>query len=386
MLHSAFVRGLAAVLLSALFTASATVASAQQASFDCLKAEAPVEQLICSDPELLTLDGELGQAFQTARQRVAGGQRDTLLTEQRAWLEERLSRCGVPARGTDIPDELRWHAAPCLADLYRSRLAALGARVEPRAPWPAVASDPRFIHPVCLWPLIEQEEEAGKEKGVPLQACVRGSRHIPVSVDENGSISAPGASDGFPTWLSYREVGALPDGREVVLVRYNSGGTGVFSEIYLLRRTPSADGRDTVLSGTLIGGGGDRCNGGITQARLADPRTVEVDYQVTPQDLLSESDEQVPDPAVGGLPSCALCCAGTIRRQLDVASKQEKTISATVDQLLSAEADADNADPMQKCFDGLIRKEAPLLPHTFSPDALRALGTAFAKQCGNQQR
>lgn len=392
MLHIARTSGVAAVLaamLGAVLSAlgAAAPAAAQQASFDCLKAQTPIEHLICSDPRLLTLDGDLGQAFRAARQRAAAGHRDALLGEQRAWLEERLSRCGVPAKGADdIPDELRWRAAPCLADLYQARLAALGAPAEPLPAPPPAASEPGFIHPACLWPLVEQEQEAaGKEEGVPLQACARGSRHIPVSVDQIGAISAPGASDGFLTWLSYREVGALPDGRQVVVVRYNSGGTGVFSEIYLLRQAPSAGGRDTVLSGTLVAGGGDRCNGGIAQARLADPRTIEVDYQVTPQDLLSEADEQAAVSIVGGLPSCALCCTGTIRRRLDIASKQEQTISATVDQLLSAEAGGSDADPMQACFDDLIRKQAPSLPHTFSPDALRALAAAFSKQCGGRK-
>jgi uncharacterized protein len=361
--------------------AGSPLARAQEASFDCLKAAAPVEQLICSDPELLALDEALGEAFRTTRQRPTGPQRDAALAEQRTWLAERLSRCGVPAKGDEIADELRWRAAPCLDEMYRARLAALGTPPQPIAPAPAAASASGFIHPACLWPIVEQEPDDGRQPPrVPLAACGRGNRHIPVGEAEEGLFSAQGASDGYITWLAYRTIGVLPDGRTAAVVWYNSGGTGVFSEMYLLRRTSSADGRDMLISGDLVGGGGDRCNGGIEQAKLIDQRTLEVDYRVTPQDLLSEADEQLANDNIDALAFCAICCTGTVRRRLDLASKDEKTVSAKVDQLLSEEP-AGDGDPAQACFDTLIRKRAPALPHTFSAEDLRGLAAAFAKQC-----
>jgi uncharacterized protein len=75
----------------------ATPVSAEQASFDCLKAALPVEQLICSDPQLLRLDGALGDAFATYRQRLPEKDRAGALAEQRAWLAQRLKQCDVPA-------------------------------------------------------------------------------------------------------------------------------------------------------------------------------------------------------------------------------------------------------------------------------------------------
>jgi uncharacterized protein YecT (DUF1311 family) len=357
-------------------------ARAEEASFDCLKATAPIEQLICSDPQLLTLDAALGDAFAAHRQRLPEKDRAGALAEQRAWLAERLKQCGVPAKGEEVPPELRWRTAPCLDEMYRTRLAALGAPAEAPPPLPQLAES-GFIHPACLLTIIEQDpqERAASPPHIPLAACARGNRHIPVSAGNEGSFSAPGAADGYPTWLSYRLLGNLPDGRDVAVVWYNSGGTGQFSELYLLRRAPTPDHSDVVLSGELIGGGGDRCNGGVEQAKLVDARTLEVDYWVTPLDLLSEVDEDVAERAFDDLLSCAICCIGTVRRRLDVSTSKETTFSATITQFPSDEMASGGPRSVQACFDGLVRKAAGPLPHTFSGEELRALAAAFAKTC-----
>jgi uncharacterized protein len=86
------------VLVFAAVALGWTPAPAEEASFDCLKATAPIEQLICSDPQLLTLDGALGDAFAADRQRLPEKDRAGALAQQRAWLAERLKQCGVPAK------------------------------------------------------------------------------------------------------------------------------------------------------------------------------------------------------------------------------------------------------------------------------------------------
>jgi hypothetical protein len=136
-----------------------------------------------------------------------------------------------------------------------------------------------------------------------------------------------------------------------------------------------------VLSGELIGGGGDRCNGGVEQAKLSDGRTLEVDYNLTPLDLLSEADEGIAEQAFEGLLSCAICCIGTVRRQLDLASKKETTVSATITQFLDDEMASGGPKSVQACFDALARKATGSLPHTFSPAEINALAQSFAKTC-----
>jgi uncharacterized protein len=364
-----------------------TPVRAQQASFDCLQSQQPIETLICSDPQLIELDGALGAAFLAYRQHLAAKQREPALEEQRGWLAERLSRCGVPAKGSDVADEVRWRAAPCLDEMYRTRLAALGAP-HPALPAAAViAAQPGFIHPACLWSIIEQDIESSADTTneqrvrIPLAACARGNRHIPFSQDAQGALSAKGASDGYGTWLSYRVVGTLPDGRDVAIVWYNAGGSGQFSELYLLRRTSAPDQSEVLLSGELMAGGGDRCNGGIEEARLIDSGSVEIDYAVTPLDLLSEADEELADANMDSLALCAACCTGTVRRRLAIATKNETTVSATVDRLLSREIGEDEGEPAQACFDNILGKAAGTLPHTFLAPELTAIALRFAKNC-----
>jgi uncharacterized protein YecT (DUF1311 family) len=362
----------------------ATAVTAERASFDCLKAATPIEQLICSDPQLLTLDGALGNAFAAYRQRLPEKDRAGALAEQRAWLALRLKQCDVPAKGgAELALEVRWRAAPCLDEMYRARLAALGAPAEPRPPPLPQLAELGFIHPNCLWPIIDQDPEQATKTPprIPLEACARGNRHIAVSTGDQGSFSAQGAVEGFPTWLSYRLLGKLPDERDVAIVWYNSGGTGQFSELYLLRRAPTDGLRELVLTGELVGGGGDRCNGGIEEAKLSGGPALEVDYNLTPLDLLSEADEGVAEQAFEGLLSCAICCIGTVRRRLDLASKKETIVSATITQFLDDEMATGGAKSVQACFDALARKAAGSLPHTFSPVEINALAQSFARTC-----
>ncbi len=370
-----------------VLTAMPTPVPAQQASFDCLQSQQPIETLICSDPQLIELDGALGAAFLAYRQHLPPKQRESALEEQRAWLAERLSHCGVPAKGSDMADEVRWRAAPCLDEMYRSRLAALGAPHSAPPAAPVVAAQPGFIHPACLWSIIEQDVESPADTTndqrvrIPLAACARGNRHIPFSQEAQGALSAKGASDGYGTWLSYRVVGTLPDGRDVAIVWYNAGGSGQFSELYLLSRTPAADRSDVLLSGELIAGGGDRCNGGIEEARLIDSASAEIDYAVTPLDLLSEANEELADANMDSLALCAACCTGTVRRRLTFATKNETTVSATVDRLLSREIGGDEGEPAQACFDDILAKAAGTLPHTFLAPELTAIAQRFARSC-----
>ena len=86
---------LAALALALLAMAGAPTASAQEASFDCLQADRPIERLICSDPQLMELDGALGAAFVAWRQRLPAKDREAALVVRRAWLAKRLTAGGT---------------------------------------------------------------------------------------------------------------------------------------------------------------------------------------------------------------------------------------------------------------------------------------------------
>jgi uncharacterized protein YecT (DUF1311 family) len=101
-----------------------TAANAQQASFDCMQAVHPIEWLICSDPVLMRLDGALGEAYAAHQDSLTADEaRQALLREQRAWLQRRLTKCGIPTSGDRLSLLQRWQAAPCLAQMYSDRLS-----------------------------------------------------------------------------------------------------------------------------------------------------------------------------------------------------------------------------------------------------------------------
>jgi uncharacterized protein len=88
---------------------------ARAASFDCAKAATPTEKLICGNPQLSQLDGQLALAYQRA---LAGAaEPDRLRAEQRAWLRTERKACAD---------------APCLQKVYTQRLAALAATSGPQ--------------------------------------------------------------------------------------------------------------------------------------------------------------------------------------------------------------------------------------------------------------
>lgn len=105
----------------ALVLAGASSANAaRQASFDCAKARAPVELLICGDDEMAALDREMADLYKSYRSTLSADGRKDLLQQQRAWLKDRLTQCGIPASGK-IGDSKRVEARDCLAELFRQR-------------------------------------------------------------------------------------------------------------------------------------------------------------------------------------------------------------------------------------------------------------------------
>ncbi len=113
-------------------------------SFDCSRAAAPIERLICSSDPLSTLDAALGVAFRDHRERLDEAARTAALRDQRHWLQTRLTECNIPAQG-DIPAERRAAAERCVSDLYAARIAAL--KTVPQAAPATVAASPAGAAP-----------------------------------------------------------------------------------------------------------------------------------------------------------------------------------------------------------------------------------------------
>lgn len=68
-------------------------AGAGAAGFDCEKTTARIEKLICGTPSLSQLDSQLTTVFETALTVVALSSKQTLITEQRNWINHTRDIC-----------------------------------------------------------------------------------------------------------------------------------------------------------------------------------------------------------------------------------------------------------------------------------------------------
>jgi uncharacterized protein YecT (DUF1311 family) len=342
-----------------------TVRSALAAnpSFDCDKANAPAERLICGDSELVRLDALMGETYARRRAGLGDAERKSLLEQQRAWLKGRLAQCGIPAQGGEPEEKQIWAWAPCLADRYRERLSALGVA----DPAPKLPADAGFVHPLCMLRVVGSVVGEDEPAPTPLQACNNAYRHIPVDRDDPAGFSA--ARGGIlPESVTYHLVGALADGGQVVTVDYWGGGTGQFSSVYKLVRNGD------ILTGSLITVGGDRCNGGVNDVKVVDGRTVRVSFNGSPYDLAAQvlADAE----QASALPSCAICCTGTATREFSPGDKEGRLIELTVEH----DRDIANDEKALLCLNRILGLSGGQSV-TLGADKARAAFQRYVKEC-----
>jgi len=101
------------MLCPALFLGLDLAAAAASPSFDCDRAKAEVEKMICNDDELAALDVTLATSFARALAHAPATSVSDLKASQKAWRQEML-KCS-----------LRPDARQCTISAYNKRLGAL---------------------------------------------------------------------------------------------------------------------------------------------------------------------------------------------------------------------------------------------------------------------
>jgi uncharacterized protein len=91
------------------------------ASFDCGHASTPQERLICSDPELSALDGQLGKTYREKRALLSPKGAELLKSSQRNWLRYISTVCAPKSPNAPLGKDPK----TCLKQEYTGRLAAL---------------------------------------------------------------------------------------------------------------------------------------------------------------------------------------------------------------------------------------------------------------------
>lgn len=347
------------ILISLLIalTALPGVAAPSLDRISCLnrKDRTPVEHLICNDPELLRLDGMLGETYtaKMALNTVAGKQ--ALVDSELDWLRERMTRCKVPANGSVPLIPQRWSMVPCLVKLYRQRLAGWG--VQDTLPAAPTSFSVDFIHPLCI-----QYALSRTPMRIPLKACNKGYRHINVDIDDR-YISAECRDQGIPCTFSYRRIGKLLNGQEAIITSSWTGGTGRWSNLTIIQRTKTG-----FLSAEQLMAGGDRCSGGISNAELAGANQLEVVQDTDEYAFVAAVDPTIKngrlDQAVmkWKLGEGGNDCIGTVRTRLNVNSMDKSLLGATITK---------KASDMRSCFSASFHKTSRVIPLKLSADQAR---------------
>jgi uncharacterized protein YecT (DUF1311 family) len=246
-------------------------------SFDCGKADSNSARLICADTFLMTLDLRLADAYGHRLAKLSGMERARLVAQQRAWLSGNETACQVPdPRNAGFVETVEPRL--CLSQRYLDLLAALGAR-------PADApKNTRDIHPRCVQLLGEVLAEGQSEAALPLAQCDRVYRSVPVHQTDSGWLEAIGATPFVP-WFRYKPVVKLSDGSEAVVANWSANGAGYkASDILKLREEGTGQGR--TLSARILVQGGSNCQRGILDARSAAGGALDVEFAITPYDLV----------------------------------------------------------------------------------------------------
>ena len=129
-----------AVVCGLLAVGLCGTAAAAEPGFDCSRAQATVERLVCAEPTLAERDRALQAAYRAASARATGAQARRLAQDQRAWIKGR-NDCWKATRTTWITATWTVDTVPaCVEASYRLRTAEL------QAMWQLVSSARLTLH------------------------------------------------------------------------------------------------------------------------------------------------------------------------------------------------------------------------------------------------
>lgn len=219
---------------------------------------------------------------------------------------------------------------------------------------PALMIEGAPVNPLCFLNVMGESPEAP----FPVENC--GGENIALNPE-----AAPGPLDEdyltahyvisaedeqYPGVVAYRYLGEH-EGHDAVLVIQHGGGSGVFSALLLLDY--DADSRQLVPARVLAAG--DRCNGGVTGAAIADGALV-YETDVTPYEMMGLAGDPerpvIQSDAAAQLPSCSICCYG--RAQFENGEFTGITLDSRLLQGFAAKTYSEEK-PAERCFDDLVK-------------------------------
>lgn len=94
---------------------------APRASFDCKRAESPLEKAICSDQKLGHADIVLGRSYNSVLRSLPGTDKGAMIRQEKEWLSDVVKKCGAAAE--PLPPTAR----DCIQNEFELRFTELDA-------------------------------------------------------------------------------------------------------------------------------------------------------------------------------------------------------------------------------------------------------------------
>jgi uncharacterized protein YecT (DUF1311 family) len=119
----------AAVVFLGLALAPSWAQAQSSPSFDCRKASAPVEKLICSDAKLSDLDRQMAESFRQALDKAPVADRAIILKRQNRWLQARANACGLDSADPGFRRSIQSSPSNCVEAMYERWLQYTGGQI-----------------------------------------------------------------------------------------------------------------------------------------------------------------------------------------------------------------------------------------------------------------
>ncbi|MFZ5776173.1 MAG: lysozyme inhibitor LprI family protein [Thermodesulfobacteriota bacterium] len=194
------------------------------ASFDCAKAATQQEKLICGDPRLSEADEALAKAYRAAL--LGAVDKDGFKRRQQEWIRQTRNGC---------------QDAPCLRNAYAARLVALEETMHKAAQEALREANERFsfqgkpINPRMLEELLPWLSD---NLPGPVAVDLAGGENryfAEINALQKGGVRAVWDEGNEQHSCQYQHLGRLANGMHVVRIAAQSGGSGIFTDLLLVR-------------------------------------------------------------------------------------------------------------------------------------------------------
>lgn len=231
------------------------------------------------------------------------------------------------------------------------------------------------IDPLCIF-------ESKAEKTIPLTECGINAQPNRQVISQESALATKGfigyeyswpfeQNNGLANCYSYYKLIGTSNGWHIVYALNNSGGSGQFSGIYLVKRQ-----NDLITVKYLAGG--DRCNNGINSVKMQSNKVL-FNANLTAIDFINLSQEKSPNN-YQKLASCAACCIATANFEIMPMQGSAKLISIEFERNIE---NIEAYNTAQHCFNNLLIEYINRGYHSLNPTELNQFTTELNDKCLN---